>query len=256
MQGFVLQGYLFFGTSTGVLDQIREVFGKARVVIVDFWDVSGIDASSAVVFRKILRLCERHQIQTTFTGMSLSLRGKIERCGLNLSHQPVRVFPDLDHGLEWSEQIILAETPGELTLSQALGLPPASPTELDSFFENVNIPAGEVFIRHGDESDAFYIVLQGRVSISLTTHHGAEYQKRLRAYGPGTVVGEMGFFSGEVRSADIRTDVDSVLCRMSKASLARLEAEQPALAGHLCHLVIRTLSSRLRTANEEMAHLL
>jgi SulP family sulfate permease len=119
----------------------------------------------------------------------------------------------------------------------------------------VNIPAGETFIRRGDEPDAFYIVLRGRVSISLSIA-GTDYTKRLRAYGPGTIVGEMGFFSQEVRSADIRTDVDSVLSRMTQAKLERLESEEPVLAGQICRLVIRTLSSRLRTANEEISHLL
>lgn len=255
LQGFVLHGYLFFGTSTGVLDQIREVFGEAKVVLIDFWDVSGVDASSAVVFRKIIRLCESHDIQTIFTGLSRPLQAKLERCGLDLSRHAVRLFPDLDYGLEWSEQILLAETPAQLTLPEALGLSSPFPKELESYFESVNIPAGETFIRRGDEPDAFYIVLRGRVSISLSIA-GTDYTKRLRAYGPGTIVGEMGFFSQEVRSADIRTDVDSVLSRMTQAKLERLESEEPVLAGQICRLVIRTLSSRLRTANEEISHLL
>ncbi len=262
LQGFILHGYLFFGTSIGVLEQIREVLeslrgvpGRARILIVDFWEVRGIDASSVMVFRKLLRLCEKAGVQTVFTGISADLRTKMANCGLDLAYNPVRLFADLDHGLEWSEQTLLSETITEVSLGEALGLLPDESEQVGVYFEHVAVSAGVNFIRKDEPSDAFYIVLKGRVSIYLTLAD-SDYRKRLRSYGPATIVGEMGYFSGEPRSADIRADVDTQLCRMSRATLADLQIEHPELASKLYRLVINTLANRLRAANEEIRQML
>src|SRR5262249_42593544 len=41
LQGATLHGHLFFGTGTAILDQLRDALRRARVLIIDFWQVRG-----------------------------------------------------------------------------------------------------------------------------------------------------------------------------------------------------------------------
>ncbi len=256
LQGAVFQGYLFFGTATAVLDQLRDVPGKARVLLLDFWLVRGIDASSVMVMRKLLKLCADAKTQVVFTGVSPALREKMIASGLDIARSPARSFPDLDRGLEWAEQAVLSDALEQITLGQMLGgLTPAEAANVARHFQEQTAAEGETFIRKGDAGDALFIVLRGRVSIQLVLT-GSDFRKRLRTYGPGTIIGEMGFYSAAPRSADICADTSTQLLRITRDSFAELEKEDPVLAGKLHRLVINTLASRLRTANEALSDLL
>lgn len=252
LQGFILQGYLFFGTSNGVLDRIRGELPVAGVVIVDFWEVKGMDASSVMVFRKLLRLAAETGVQMVFTGLAPDLRARMHSCGLDLAFQPVRCFEDLDRGLEWSEQTLLTEVAAEATLADSLeGFEPAEAEAIAPFFEQLTFAPEAPVVRKGEPSDEFYVVLKGRVSIYMAIP-GSEYRKRLRSYGPKTIVGEMGFFGREPRSADISADSETVVCMITREKFQLLDATRPDLAAKLYRIVINTLSSRLRNANEEI----
>jgi SulP family sulfate permease len=256
LQGAVFQGYLFFGTATAVLDQLRSVPGQARVLLLDFWFVRGIDASSVMVLRKLQKLCTDAKTEVVFTGLSPALRDRMRACGLDVTRSPARSFPDLDRGLEWAEQMILSEAIDHVTLEQVVGgLSPEEAATAARVFREQTAVAGETFIRKGDAADTLYLVLQGRVSIELILH-GSDYRKRLRTYGPGTIVGEMGFYSGIARSANICADCETRLLFINRADFSHLEQEHPALAAKLHRLVVNTLSSRLRLANDALSDLL
>src|SRR5262249_25395887 len=155
----------------------------------------GIDASSAMVLRKLLKLASAANVQVVFTGLSKPIRNRISACGLDLNGSSVRVFPDLDHGLEWAEEMLLAGSLKSAELTEILGgLDRDQQCVTDRFFASRHIAAGEKFILRGEKADLLYIVLAGRVSIHLPVS-GSEYRKRLRSYGAGTIVGEMGFYS-------------------------------------------------------------
>jgi len=254
LKGFKLHGYLFFGTANGVMERVREALPTADVVLVDFWDVKGIDASAVMVLRKLLRVAKETGVQIVFTGMTPELQTRMRTCGLDLSGQPVRCFPDMDHGLEWSEQLLLKESDAEATLAEALeGFEPSEAELIGHYFEQQVIDAGAFVLKKGEPSDEFYVIIRGRLSIYMTmTIPGADYRKRLRSYGPGTIVGEMGFFSGEPRSADISADCETLLCSITHERFQALDAIRPDLAGKLCRIILNTLSNRLRDANEQL----
>ena len=256
LQGASFQGYLFFGTATAILDELREVPGKATVLILDFWYVRGMDASTVMVMRKLFKLCTDANTQVAFTGINNELYKKMLVCGLDVARSPAHNFTDLDRGLEWAEQNILCQAIGRITLAEMLGgLSDSEAEAIGRFFTKKVVDANETFIRRGDNADTFFIVLEGRVSIQLVLK-GTGYLKRLRTYGPGTIIGEMGFYSGASRSADISADIESHMLVINRADFAQLETEQPALAGKIHRLVVNSLSARLRVANEAICDLL
>src|SRR6185503_5320425 len=111
----------------------------------------------------------------------------------------VRRFTDLDRGLEWAEEFILgvAETPQSLTDVLDGELTRVGTRLLLELGQRRQLAAGEKLVRHGDPSEELMFVMSGRVQVLLSLGGAdTEASKRLRTYGPGSIVGEMGFFSG------------------------------------------------------------
>ena len=256
IQGAVLHGHLFFGTSNTVLDELRSVLPGAKALVLDFWHVHGIDASSSLVLRKLFRLCSESGVEVACSGINLELRARMTACGLDLTRSTVRVFPDLDRGLEWAEELVLPVSPADTTLDNLLGSIPADGSgSVEASFSRQEIAAGETFVRRGESSDRLFMVLSGRVSIYLPVP-GTEYRKRLRSYGAGTILGEMGFYGNEPRSADIVADAPTRVAVIDREHMAELVRTQPAVAARLHQLVAGTLAARLRSANRTIAELL
>jgi len=83
----------------------------------------------------------------------------------------------------------------------------------------------------------------GRLSVETVTPEGT--RMRLRTLRPGVVVGEMAMYTGVPRSADVVADTPSVVLRLSRESIERVEAADPALAAALHRWLATTLSERL-----------
>jgi len=260
IKGFVLQGHLFFGTASSVLDEIRRVLGDARFVVLDLWLVRGLDSSSAMAFAKIRKLVLERQAHLVIVGAAPGLLERLRHANFDLRAEPIRVFPDLDHGLEWCEDQLIAVFRPEPAMGAAFGATAPSGTAaiLARYLVPRSLRAGEKAISHGESSEALYLVDQGQVSIYLRSDAGpaGALVWRARTYGPGTVVGEMGLYSGEPRSADVVADVDTVLLVLTRERLEALEREEPAAAAHFHRQVVTTLSLRLQAANNQIRLLL
>jgi CRP/FNR family transcriptional regulator, cyclic AMP receptor protein len=62
------------------------------------------------------------------------------------------------------------------------------------------VKKGEVLFRQGDEGNAFYIIIKGRIKIALTSNH--EDEITLAVFANGDFFGEMALLDGLPRSAD------------------------------------------------------
>jgi sulfate permease, SulP family len=261
LRGFVLQGFLFFGTASTVLEEFRKVLDQARIVLLDFWLVREIDTSSAIALRKIRNLSVEKGVKLVITGVSPQLAARLRQANFDLDDPLLKVFADLDHGLEWCENEIIAGqnfTTGPFAPMTGV-LTRFREGPMGSYLEAVSFRAGETVVHQGEHGDALYVVDSGQVSIYLRTDAEAGpngIARRLRTYGVGTVVGEMGFYTGERRTADIVADVDSILLKLSRDRMLALERENPAAAQDFHRYVVSTLALRLRGANEEIRLLL
>jgi SulP family sulfate permease len=254
-QGFVLQGVLFFGTASSILEAAQRHDHTARYVLLDFRLVQRIDSSCAVAFNKLLDHCRRVGVQLVFTGLDARLRDMLRRGGFRLESGKLKLFPDLDRGLEWCEQQVLATMPPVRSAAAVLeaGFSAEERERLLAVLERFDVPAGTCLVRQGEASDYMLFVESGRVSVHVSAPDGSV--KRLRSFTSGTLVGEMGFYTREARSADIVADEPARLLRLTTGAFAALEREQPALAHSIHAFVVRTLARRLRTANKQVIDL-
>ena len=95
---------------------------------------------------------------------------------------------------------------------------------------------GVQIITEGDRGDSLYIVLSGQLrAFSMGVN---EREVTYGIHGPGEYVGEMGL-DGGLRSANVQTLQFSVCALVTRATLERHLAEDPAFAFELLAKVIR-----------------
>ena len=67
--------------------------------------------------------------------------------------------------------------------------------------------------------------------------------------GPGTVVGEVGLFTGGQRMASVVTEKDCTVYRLTAESLAQMRVNEPELAIAFHQFVVRLLAERLTSTS-------
>ena len=185
------------------------------------------------------------------THISEKMQRRFELGGLSKSDGGMRVFPDLDHGLEWCEEELLAieritELHVPVTLSAQLadsGFKKADTVRLKEFLERIEVAEGEYLIRQGEEADKLYFIEGGTVSVSLEMENGKRV--RLQTLGLGTAVGELGLYLGTTCTASVIADSPVTAYRLTRMALSKMKEEEPELAATFHEFVARLLSERL-----------
>lgn len=107
---------------------------------------------------------------------------------------------------------------------------------------------GDVLFHEGEESQALYIVLSGRVALAMSNPIDNR-ETMVGLMTPGDLFGEMPMLDQGVRSADARALEPSSVLAIPYASIIDLFNNKPALLWG----VARMLASRLRETNEALA---
>jgi SulP family sulfate permease len=161
--------------------------------------------------------------------------------------------PDMDHALEWCENVLLEEEDGTsielvdfLQGVIAADRREARVADLADYFETSALKAGEVLAQRGDRADEVFIVRSGRLGAFLTYDDG--YRLRLRSMTSGTVVGEPAFYAGGHRSADLIAETETEIYRIKLATLEELERTDHQLALMVHHLLGHSLVNKLFSA--------
>lgn len=117
----------------------------------------------------------------------------------------------------------------------AAGLPEALHQTLMQRGQLRSFAAQTVLVHEGDESEAFYLLLEGRVKVYGATADGRELV--YNTLGPGEFFGELSL-DGGARSASVAC-LDACRCVLLRGSEMRaLLRSEPDFAWHLlCHLV-------------------
>ncbi len=258
-----LRGHLFFGTAVSILDRIRARVEEAgrpavRFILLDFKHVTGVDASTALTFLKAEQLARERGISLCLTDMPAAVRLRLEQAGLAAESPALRHFADLDRGLEWCEEQLL-QADGEIAGALPddlcdqlclLGFEEAFAERLPPYLEPLEIPAGGYLMRRGEASDCLYYIEDGRVSV-LLERDGAE-PLRLRTIRRGATVGEMGFYTGSVRTASVVAEVSVRVQRLTLSSVAAMTAREPDLSASFHRWIARLLAERLAAATRSV----
>lgn len=112
--------------------------------------------------------------------------------------------------------------------------------------KNLKFRAGETIFREGEQGDAMYVIIDGRVQI---TRRGVREPVVLATLEPGAFFGEMAVVDRTPRTASAAALTDSTLLAIDGSRLESLLEQRPDLGARM----IRTLVRRLKfTTNQVM----
>jgi NTE family protein len=105
------------------------------------------------------------------------------------------------------------------------GLSPATLEALGKAAETRRIKGGEVLVRYGEDADALYLVRAGRFNVQLPDG------RIVAEIEAGEPVGELAFFSGVKRTADVRATRDAEVYALTREAYDTIAARHPELTG-------------------------
>ena len=118
-----------------------------------------------------------------------------------------------------------------------------------SCVQHRRFPRGALIVRAGDDTDALYIILSGRVKVLIPDDEGHEVI--LSMMGPHEFFGEMGLLDDQPRSASVEALEPCEMLRVSKAGFTACLKDNFDLAMQ----IIRNLVRRLRDADRKIESL-
>lgn len=110
-------------------------------------------------------------------------------------------------------------------------------------------PRNTFILRAGEETDALYVILSGRVKVLIPDEEGHEVI--LSVMGPHEFFGEMGLLDDQPRSASVETLEPCEMLRFSKTGFMNCLKDNFELA----MVIIRNLVRRLRDADRKIESL-
>ena len=120
----------------------------------------------------------------------------------------------------------------------------ASLERLSTEVDPLHLAGGDQLFHQGDLADCLYVVVQGRLRVSVERPDGSE--QVLGEVGRGDVIGEMALLTGERRSATARAVRDTELLRLGEAAFNRLVEQQPAMMMQLTRRMVVRYQNALR----------
>ncbi len=262
-----LQGFIFFGTSQSLVDRINQrvkdvSLEKLRFLILDFQHVTALDASAIFSFVRLKQMAVTNGFYLVFTDVNHEIKAKLARSGLGEEEASIRFQPTLDYGMEWCESKLLLEEGGSTIIRAGSMrgqlrkmLPSADEIEkFMTYLEKVEAQQYHILINQGDEPDCMYFVDSGEVTTRLQMSKGRFI--RLKSQRGGTMVGEMGLFLKQARTATVVVSENSVLYKLSLEGYNRMMHSDPDLAFHLHQWIARVLSLRVAENNSTLDVLL
>lgn len=131
------------------------------------------------------------------------------------------------------------------------GLEDALLAQLTDQLKEARFGAGESVFREKVPADSFFIVESGEVVITKELAPGQE--KVLAVLGPGSVFGEMAFFSDSPRTANAAARADTLLWKVERSAFMEFIARQPAAGLRILSGLLQVTMDRLEQTSRELA---
>lgn len=106
-------------------------------------------------------------------------------------------------------------------------LEPAAIADLETELVWTDLRGGATLFREGDRGEDVYIVVNGRLRVTMTDPNAPGGQRVVEEAGRGSAVGELALLTGETRAATVTAVRDTDLLRLSRASFDRLLDRHP-----------------------------
>jgi CRP-like cAMP-binding protein len=106
--------------------------------------------------------------------------------------------------------------------------------------------SGEYAVRQGETDRSFFIISHGSFEVLVPSRDGP---RRVRVLEPGDLFGEVGFFDGSPRSADVVALEEAEALVLTQNAFQRLRLTHPRLALRFVLDLGRVLGERFRASD-------
>ncbi|MBK8567899.1 MAG: cyclic nucleotide-binding domain-containing protein [Saprospiraceae bacterium] len=253
---FGLQGFIFFGTAHNLLEKIMSRVTDANLValdavVLDFRHVTGIDTSVVQSFHKLLQQLRQKNITLIFAQMPLKYQGLMHKIAPEKeATKGFAEFASLDEALEWREDYLLGnsdlppyQSRNLLTVFTEYLKDKTKAEILLQYLNRMELLPGTKIIRQGEAAHDLFFIESGRIS-TYSEREGAA-PIRLETMVDDTMVGEIGFYLGQLRTATVMADAPSIVYRLTTDALAEMEKAHPVVAMELHRLIVQKTSKRV-----------
>lgn len=121
---------------------------------------------------------------------------------------------------------------------------------LGDYITRSTLPRGHMLITQGDHDGRLYFLESGDLKVDMRSPAG---QVHLAILGPGSVVGEGGFFTRQARNASVSVFTDCAVWTMTPADFQSLVQQHPAAAVALCVALGSVLATRTLDLGKRVA---
>ncbi len=109
--------------------------------------------------------------------------------------------------------------------------------------ERLEVSEGDYLMKQGDAPSDLFFIESGQATAQLEPRGGSPI--RLQSMGGGHVLGELGFYLNQPRTASVIMDTPGVVYRLSLRRLEQIEKEAPDAASLLHRLIVNLLAERV-----------
>jgi Cyclic nucleotide-binding domain/Pyridine nucleotide-disulphide oxidoreductase len=177
---------------------------------------------------------------------SSTASGKPCRAGWRVRHSQLRGIPRTEASRDGSRRRMTASD-GERTHRGFLAdLHEADLAVVLEYTQARLYEPGEFAVRRGDVDRSFFVIARGSFEVLVPSDQGP---RRVRLLEPGDLFGEVGFFDGLPRSADVVALDDAEALVLTQAAFQRLRLMHPRLALRFVLDLGRILGERFRASD-------
>ncbi|MBA2667518.1 MAG: SLC26A/SulP transporter family protein [Trueperaceae bacterium] len=257
-----LQGFLFFGSTHAVVARIERRLAERTTLehlVLDFRHVTGADSTAVAGLASLARTTTVAGVRLVLAAVPPALEDRVRRAVASHGEHtaPVVIVATADEALEWCERRVLdverRDRPVGTAVSGTDDAQVLDVADLLESMERLELSAGQRLLEQGAPSDALFIVESGRLTALLETPGTAPV--RLETMHRGSLVGEIGFYTGGPRGATVVADEASVVYRLAHDGLEDLTRLAPARAAALHEAVARRIAERVQHVQRVVAAL-
>ncbi|CAG8567623.1 12716_t:CDS:10 [Funneliformis caledonium] len=126
---------------------------------------------------------------------------------------------------------------------------------LGPYFREINVPSGAILWRQDSVPDCLYLVEKGILKATWRAME-SDQSRPVESILPGTMAGELGFFTGRSRDATLVAENDCVLWQMTKSDYENLLQKEPTIANEFMRIALNFSAERLSTITYYAFHLI
>ncbi len=258
-----LRGDLRFASAEIVVTETMQTAEEADYLLLDFHRIASISKGAMILLSHLVEYIFDNKKTLLFTSvrdahsLAMAIKQKVPR----LQDLPLFKHKDIDNGLEWCEDQLLAElasfSPEQAPMKEqafCVGFTDEELACLESFLEPRSIDKGNNVCLAGEPATELYFILSGQVSVLVPV--GYKRGSRITTMSAGSAFGEMALLDHGVRSADVHADTDISCLTLN---YERLERDSSPLVTQVRLKLVtnigRTLSAKLRQATDEIKSL-